>query len=100
LCNLDRGDFLSPSVELVVPLGEKRARARCELHTRIQPFPEPLVELMKRHRDEVTKRVPFEFDQASLSYLMFDVQTMKSSMLCQAPITQESPNQYLLLPTC
>jgi len=72
----------------------------CELRTRVQPIPESLVELMKRHRDEITKCFAFEFDQASLSYLMLDVQTMKSSMLGQTPIAQESPNQNLLLPTC
>jgi len=55
---------------------------------------------MKRHRDEITKCVSFEFDQASLGYLMLDMETMKPSMLGQAPITQESPNQNLLLPTC
>jgi hypothetical protein len=55
---------------------------------------------MERHRDEITKCLSFQFDQASLGQLMLDVQTMKSSMLGQAPITQESPYQYLLLPTC
>jgi len=100
LCNIDRDDLVSPSVEVVVPLREQRTRVCCKLRARIQPLPESLVELMKRHRDEVTKRVSFEFHQASLGDLMFDMQTMKSSVLCQAPITQESPNQYLLLPTC
>jgi hypothetical protein len=63
-------------------------------------LPEPLVEFMEWHRDEITKRVSFELDQASLSYLMLDMETMKSSMLGQASITQESSNQNLLLPTC
>jgi len=100
LCNFDRDDLLSPSVEPVVPLRKQRARACCELHGRILPFPEPLVEIVKRHRDEVTECLPFEFNQASLGCLMLDMQTMKPSMLGQAPVTQESPNQYLLLPTC
>jgi hypothetical protein len=69
------------------------------LCARIQPFPETLVELMEWHRDKVTKCFSFEFDEASLGYLMLDVQTMKSSVLGQTPVTQESPNQNLLLPT-
>jgi hypothetical protein len=64
------------------------------------PLTESLVEFMERHRDEITKRLSFEFDQSSLGYLMLDMQTMKPSMLSQAPITQESSNQDLLLPTC
>jgi len=36
---------------------------------------------MERHRDEITKRVPFELNQSSLGYLMLDMQTMKPSML-------------------
>ena len=100
MCNLDRDDLLSPSVEPVVPLREQRTRACCELRARIQPLPEPLVEFMELHRDEVTKRLSLEFDQTSLGYLVLDMQTMKPSVLCQAPISQESSNQYLLLPTC
>ena len=67
---------------------------------RSEPFPESLVEFIKGHRDEFTKRLSFEFDQSSLSYLMLDMETMKSPMLGQASITQESSNQDLLLPTC
>jgi hypothetical protein len=91
---------MSSSVELVVPLRKQRTRVCCELCTRVKPISESLVEFMERHRDEITKRVPFELDQSSLGYLMLDMQTMKSSMLGQASITQESSNQNLLLPTC
>jgi len=55
---------------------------------------------MKRHRDEITKRFLFEYDQSPLGYLVFDMQTMEPSMLGQTPITQESSNQNLLLSTC
>jgi hypothetical protein len=64
---------MSSTVELVVPLREQRTRVRCELRTRVQPIPESLVELMKRHRDKITKCFSFEFDQASLSYLVLDM---------------------------
>jgi hypothetical protein len=70
------------------------------LHGRILPFSEPLIEFMERHGDEVTECFPFEFNQASLGCLVLDMQTMKPSVLGQASVTQESPNQYLLLPTC
>jgi hypothetical protein len=100
LCNVNRDDLLSPSVELVVPLRKQWTRACCELRARVQPFPESLVEFMERHRDEVTKCLSLELDQSSLGYLMFDMQTMKTSMLGQTSITQESPNQDLLLPAC
>ena len=64
---------MSSTVELVVPLREQRTRVCCELRTRVQPIPESLVELVKRHRDKITKRLSFEFDQASLSYLVLDM---------------------------
>jgi hypothetical protein len=70
------------------------------LRTRVQPISESLIELVERHRDEITKRFPLEFDQSSLGNLMLDMETMKSSMLGQTPVTQESSNQNLLLPTC
>jgi hypothetical protein len=100
LCNFDRDNLASPSVELVVPPGEQWTRACCELSAPVQPCSEPLVEFVKRHRDKITKCLSFELDQPSLGYLMVDMQTMKSSVLRQTPINQESPNQYLLLPTC
>lgn len=100
MCNIDRDDLVSPSVELVVPLREQRTCACCELRARVQTIPESLVELMKRHRDEITKCLPLEYDQSSLGYLMLDMQTMEPSMLGQTPITQESSNQNLLLSTC
>jgi len=43
------------------------------LRTRVQAIPELLVELMKRHRDKITKRFSFEFDQTSLGYLVLDM---------------------------
>ena len=100
MCNFDRNDLLSSSVELVVPFGEQWTRVCCELRTRVQPISESLIELVDGHRDEITKRIPLEFDQTSLGYLVLDMETMKSSMLGQAPITQKSSNQNLLLPTC
>src|SRR5579872_7183319 len=72
--NIGRHDLATLSIEAGVPLGEDGARARCELNARERLPPQGLVELMRLHRDELSKHLVLEVDQGSVSELVFDVE--------------------------
>jgi hypothetical protein len=100
LSDISRDHFLASSVEVPMPLGQDRARARHELDARIEPISESLVELMQRHRHEVIERVTFQFSKALLRELVLYEQSVKPTMFRKTPVTQQGSYQYLLLPTC
>jgi hypothetical protein len=81
-----------------MPLRENRAGPCCELHTRIRPALQLLVELVQRHGDEITECPVLQFGQSQLSQLVLDVKPVVVTVLRKAPVAQQSPYKDCLLP--
>jgi len=64
---------------------------RGELNARVALATEPLVELMQRHRDEVSKRRVLQLRQLTMRQLVLYVQTMVQAVLGQTAIANNVP---------
>jgi len=93
-CDVCWHDLPAPSIEAPVPLAEHGMCWRGELNARVALATEPLVELMQRHRDEVSKRRVLQLRQLTMRQLVLHVQTMVQAVLGQTAIAQQRASQY------
>jgi len=90
-CDVCWHDLPAPSVEAPVPLAEHGMCSRGELNARVALATEPLVELMQRHRDEVSKGRVLQLRQLTMRQLVLYVQTMVQAVLGQTAIANNVP---------
>ena len=81
-----------------MPLREHGAGSRRELHARVSPRSQALVEPVQRHRHEVREDVALELGQRPMGFLVLHVQPMEAAVLGQTSIAQQRPYEDRSLP--